>query len=71
MLLLDEAQNYAVSATEDLRMLLGLNLPEQPAFALILVGDAYLDFSSVVCVGGNGAVTTARLLPNKTQFANI
>jgi hypothetical protein len=23
-------------------MLLGLNLPEQPAFALILVGDPYL-----------------------------
>ena len=35
VLLLDEAQNYAMSALEDIRMLLGLNLPEQPAFALI------------------------------------
>ena len=42
MLLLDEAQNYSMSALEDIRMLLGLNLPEQPAFALILVGDPYL-----------------------------
>ena len=38
----NEAQNYAVSALEEVRMLLGLNLPEQPAFALILVGDPYL-----------------------------
>jgi type II secretory pathway predicted ATPase ExeA len=35
VLLLDEAQNYAMSALEEVRMLLGLNLPEQPAFALI------------------------------------
>jgi general secretion pathway protein A len=42
VLLLDEAQNYAMSALEEVRMLLGLNLPEQPAFALILVGDSYL-----------------------------
>jgi general secretion pathway protein A len=42
VLLLDEAQSYALSALEELRMLLGLNLPEQPAFALILVGDCYL-----------------------------
>lgn len=42
VLLLDEAQNYTISALEEVRMLLGLNLPEQPAFALILVGDPYL-----------------------------
>jgi general secretion pathway protein A len=42
VLLLDEAQNYNTSALEEVRMLLGLNLPEQPAFALILVGDSYL-----------------------------
>ena len=42
VLLLDEAQNYDTSALEEVRMLLGLNLPEQPAFALILVGDSYL-----------------------------
>jgi general secretion pathway protein A len=42
VLLLDEAQNYNISALEEIRMLLGLNLPEQPAFTLILVGDPYL-----------------------------
>ena len=42
VLLLDEAQNYNIGALEEIRMLLGLNLPEQPAFALILVGDPYL-----------------------------
>lgn len=42
VLLLDEAQNYTPGALEEIRMLLGLNLPEQPAFALILVGDCYL-----------------------------
>ena len=42
VLLLDEAQNYAMNALEEVRMLLGLNLPEQPTFALILVGDPYL-----------------------------
>ena len=42
VLLLDEAQNYDISALEEIRMLLGLNLPEQPAFALVLVGDPYL-----------------------------
>jgi type II secretory pathway predicted ATPase ExeA len=31
-----------MSALENIRMLLELNLPEQPAFALILVGDPYL-----------------------------
>jgi general secretion pathway protein A len=42
VLLLDEAQNYGMTTLEEVRMLLGLNLPEQPAFALILVGDSYL-----------------------------
>jgi len=42
VLLLDEAQNYSMGTLEEVRMLLGLNLPEQPAFALILVGDGYL-----------------------------
>jgi general secretion pathway protein A len=27
---------------EEVRLLLGLNLPEQPAFALVLLGDEYL-----------------------------
>lgn len=42
VILLDEAQNYAPSALEEIRLLLGLNLPEQPAFCLILIGDTYL-----------------------------
>jgi type II secretory pathway predicted ATPase ExeA/transposase InsO family protein len=42
VLVLDEAQNYAPSALEEVRLLLGLNLPEAPAFALILIGDEYL-----------------------------
>jgi MSHA biogenesis protein MshM len=42
VLVLDEAQNYAHSTLEEVRLLLGLNLPEHPAFALILIGDEYL-----------------------------
>lgn len=42
VIILDEAQNYAHSSLEEVRLLLGLNLPEQPAFALILIGDEYL-----------------------------
>ena len=42
VLVLDEAQNYAPAAMEEVRLLLGLNLPAQPAFALILIGDNYL-----------------------------
>jgi len=42
VLVLDEAQNYSPSAMEEVRLLLGLNLPPQPVFALILVGDNYL-----------------------------
>lgn len=42
VLILDEAQNYSQPALEEVRLLLGLNLPEQPAFALILIGDEYL-----------------------------
>jgi type II secretory pathway predicted ATPase ExeA len=53
VLLLDEAQSYAMSALEDIRMLLELNLPEQPAFALILVGDPYLLSTSVCALFGH------------------
>jgi type II secretory pathway predicted ATPase ExeA len=42
VLILDEAQNYSQPSLEEVRLLLGLNLPEQPAFALILIGDEYL-----------------------------
>jgi MSHA biogenesis protein MshM len=39
---LDEAQLYPLGALEEIRLLLGLNLARQPAFALVLVGDLYL-----------------------------
>lgn len=42
VLVLDEAQLYSFSALEEIRLLLGLNLPERPAFGLVLVGDDYL-----------------------------
>jgi general secretion pathway protein A len=42
VIVLDEAQHYTASAMEELRLLLGLNLPKHPLFALILVGDNYL-----------------------------
>jgi len=42
VLLLDEAQNLSSTSLEEVRLLLGLNLPDQPTFALILLGDEYL-----------------------------
>jgi type II secretory pathway predicted ATPase ExeA len=42
IVVLDEAQNFAHSALEEVRLLLGLNLPQAPAFALVLIGDEYL-----------------------------
>jgi len=42
IIILDEAQNYTASAMEEVRLLLGLNLPPQPVFCLILIGDNYL-----------------------------
>lgn len=42
VIILDEAQNYTASAMEEVRLLLGLNLPPQPVFCLILIGDKYL-----------------------------
>jgi type II secretory pathway predicted ATPase ExeA len=42
ILILDEAQNYSQATLEEARLLLGLNLAEPPAFALLLIGDEYL-----------------------------
>lgn len=42
VLVLDESQHYPAGALEEIRLLLGLNLPRQPVFALILIGDLYL-----------------------------
>ena len=42
ILILDDAQGYPPGALEEVRLLLGLNLPRQPVFALVLLGDPYL-----------------------------
>lgn len=42
VIVLDDAQNATHATLEELRLLLGLNLPTQPTFALILIGDEYL-----------------------------
>ena len=42
LIVLDDAQNLAYGSLEEVRLLLGLNLAEPPAFALILIGDEYL-----------------------------
>ena len=41
-IVMDDAQNATHGTLEELRLLLGLNLPSQPTFALILIGDEYL-----------------------------
>lgn len=41
IILLEEAQHYTYGALEEIRLLLGLNLCRQPAFALVLIGDDY------------------------------
>ena len=42
VLVLDEAQQYPAGALEEIRLLLGLNLSCPPPFALVLLGDLYL-----------------------------
>lgn len=42
VIVLDDAQDCTHSTLEELRLLLGLNLPTQPTFALVLIGDEYL-----------------------------
>ncbi len=42
VIVMDDAQNATHATLEELRLLLGLNLPTQPTFALILIGDEYL-----------------------------
>jgi type II secretory pathway predicted ATPase ExeA len=42
VVVLDEAQSLSYGSLEEVRLLLGLNLAEPPAFALVLVGDEYL-----------------------------
>lgn len=42
VLVLDEAQHWSYESLQEIRLLLGLNLAEPPAFALVMVGDEYL-----------------------------
>jgi len=42
IIVMDDAQNATHGTLEEVRLLLGLNLPSQPTFALILLGDEYL-----------------------------
>jgi type II secretory pathway predicted ATPase ExeA len=42
VIVLDDAQDCTHGTLEELRLLLGLNLPTQPTFALVLIGDEYL-----------------------------
>jgi type II secretory pathway predicted ATPase ExeA len=42
VVILDDAQHYPPGSLEEVRLLLGLNLPRQPIFALVLIGDLYL-----------------------------
>lgn len=41
LIVLDEAQHYPCASLEEVRLLLGLNLAAQPAFALTMIGDDY------------------------------
>jgi type II secretory pathway predicted ATPase ExeA len=42
LIVLDEAQSLSYGSLEEVRLLLGLNLAQAPAFALVLIGDEYL-----------------------------
>jgi type II secretory pathway predicted ATPase ExeA len=42
VIVLDDAQHLAYGSLEEVRLLLGLNLAQPPAFALVLMGDEYL-----------------------------
>lgn len=42
VIMLDDAQSLSYGSLEEVRLLLGLNLAQPPAFALVLIGDEYL-----------------------------
>jgi type II secretory pathway predicted ATPase ExeA len=58
LIILDEAQGYSYSSLEEIRLLLGLNLAEPPAFGLVLIGDEYL-------------LGTLRLRQHRSLFSRI
>jgi type II secretory pathway predicted ATPase ExeA len=58
LIVLDEAQGLSYGSLEEVRLLLGLNLAEPPAFALVLIGDEYL-------------LGTLRLRQHRSLFSRI
>jgi len=58
VIVLDEAQGFSYGSLEEVRLLLGLNLAEPPAFALVLIGDEYL-------------LGTLRLRQHRSLFSRI
>jgi type II secretory pathway predicted ATPase ExeA len=57
-IVLDEAQSFGYGSLEEVRLLLGLNLAEPPAFGLVLIGDEYL-------------LSTLRLRQHRSLFSRI
>lgn len=58
LIVLDEAQSFGCGSLEEIRLLLGLNLAEPPAFGLVLIGDEYL-------------LGTLRLRQHRSLFSRI
>lgn len=58
LIILDEAQSFGYGSLEEVRLLLGLNLADPPAFALVLIGDEYL-------------LGTLRLRQHRSLFSRI
>lgn len=58
LIILDDAQNFGYGSLEEVRLLLGLNLAEPPAFGLVLIGDEYL-------------LGTLRLRQHRSLFSRI
>jgi len=58
LIVLDEAQSFGYGSLEEVRLLLGLNLADPPAFGLVLIGDEYL-------------LSTLRLRQHRSLFSRI
>jgi type II secretory pathway predicted ATPase ExeA len=58
LIVLDEAQGFGYGSLEEVRLLLGLNLADPPAFGLVLIGDEYL-------------LGTLRLRQHRSLFSRI
>jgi len=58
LIVLDDAQSFGYGSLEEVRLLLGLNLADPPAFGLVLIGDEYL-------------LGTLRLRQHRSLFSRI